>query len=104
MSSSQIEQTNSDIKETTERSDKLIKDLTSRLNRIEGQVRGIKSMVQSGAYCDDLLTQISAAQSAMSSIVKLLLESHMKSCVAARLKSGDDEIIDEFVKTIGRLL
>ena len=85
------------------RPDKLTNDLIGRLNRIEGQVRGIKSMIEKGVYCDDVLTQIAAAQSAMSSVGKLLIESHMRSCVASRIKNGDEKIIDEFVKTIGRL-
>ena len=87
-----------------ERSAKLNKDLTARLNRVEGQVRGIKLMLEKGVYCDDVLTQISAVQSAMSSVAKLLLEAHMRSCVSNRMKSGDQEIIDEFIKTVGRLL
>ncbi|MCL1992807.1 MAG: metal-sensitive transcriptional regulator [Spirochaetes bacterium] len=87
-----------------ERPAKLTKDLLDRLGRVEGQVRGIKSMVERGVYCDDVLTQISAVQSAMSSAAKILLEYHMRSCVASRIKNGDEEIVDEFVKTVGRLL
>ena len=87
-----------------ERPIKLTKDLTARLNRIEGQVRGIKSMVEKGVYCDDVLTQISAVQSAMSAVAKRLLASHMKSCVATRLQSGDEEVVEELIKTVGRLL
>ena len=84
--------------------DKLTKDLANRLNRIEGQVKGVKAMIEKDVYCDDVLTQIAAIQSAMSSVAKILLESHMRSCVAQRLKDGDDEVIGEFVKTVGRLL
>jgi len=79
-------------------------NLTTRLNRIEGQVKGIKSMIDRGVYCDDILTQIAAAQSAMSSVAKILLESHMRTCVIHKLKSGDDAVVDELIKTVGRLL
>jgi len=89
---------------TVRRPAKLTKDLSSRLNRIEGQVKGIKSMVEKEVYCDDVLTQIAAASSALSSVAKLLLESHMRGCVSERLKSGDDEVINELIKTVGRLL
>ncbi|MCL2610779.1 MAG: metal-sensitive transcriptional regulator [Defluviitaleaceae bacterium] len=89
--------------ETTERPAKIKKDLIGRLNRVEGQVRGIKSMIEKDVYCDDVLTQIAAVQSAMSSVGKILLESHMRSCVANRMKNGDEEIIEEFIKTVARL-
>ena len=89
---------------SNDRSQILTKDLVRRLNRVEGQVRGVKAMVEKGVYCDDILTQIAAVQSAMSSVAKLLLESHMKTCVSARIRDGDDEIIAEFIKTVGRLL
>ena len=86
------------------RSNEITKNLTTRLNRIEGQVSGIKSMINRGEYCDDILTQISAAQSAMSSVAKILLESHIRACVSDKLKAGDHNVIDELIKTIGRLL
>ena len=83
---------------------KLTKDLASRLNRVEGQVRAIKTMIEKDVYCDDILTQIASVQSAINSVSKLLLESHLRGCVVSRLQSGDDEVIEEFVKTVGRLL
>jgi len=86
------------------RTENVTKNLTTRLNRIEGQVKGIKSMIDRGVYCDDVLTQIAAVQSAMSSVAKILLESHMRTCVAQRLQSGDDAVVDELIKTFGRLL
>ncbi|MCL1786464.1 MAG: metal-sensitive transcriptional regulator [Defluviitaleaceae bacterium] len=79
-------------------------NLTTRLNRIEGQVKGIKAMIERGDYCEDVLTQIAAAQSAMSAVAKILLESHMRTCVSRRLKDGDDTVVDELIKTVGRLL
>ena len=89
---------------TVNRSEKLTKDLNTRLNKIEGQVKGIKGMIEKGTYCDDVLTQIASVQSALSSVSKLLLESHMKTCISERIKNGDEEAIDEFMKTVRRLL
>jgi DNA-binding FrmR family transcriptional regulator len=84
--------------------DELSSKLISRLNRIEGQVRGIKGMVERKVYCDDILNQMSAVQSALHSVSRLLLESHMKTCVIERLKEDDKEVIDEFMKTISKLM
>ena len=83
---------------------KVNKDLTSRLNRIEGQVKGINSMVERGEYCDDILTQISSVKSAMNAVAKILVESHMRTCVAEKLRDGDEDVIEEFVKTVGRIM
>ncbi|MTH51932.1 metal-sensing transcriptional repressor [Bacillus mangrovi] len=80
------------------------KNLTSRLNRIEGQIRGIKRLIEEDTYCDDVITQIAATQAALNSVGKLLLEGHMKSCVAERIKDGDPEILDEVLLTIGKLM
>ncbi|WP_234340331.1 metal-sensitive transcriptional regulator [Gorillibacterium timonense] len=85
-------------------SDKLKANLVTRLNRIEGQVRGIKGMIEKDTYCDDVLNQISAIQSALSGVGKLLLEGHMKSCVTERLQEGDKEVIDELLITIQKLM
>jgi len=91
-------------KESSRRPEKVTQNLTNRLSRIEGQVKGIKSMIEREVYCDDVLTQIAAAQSALSSVAKILLESHMRTCVTQRLKVGDDTVVEEFIKTIGRLV
>lgn len=80
------------------------KDLTTRLNRIEGQIRGIKGMIDKDVYCDDVITQISATQSALNSVAKILLEGHLKGCVVDRLSEGDDEVLDELVVTIQKLM
>jgi CsoR family transcriptional regulator, copper-sensing transcriptional repressor len=80
------------------------KDLTTRLNRIEGQIRGIKGMIENDTYCDDVITQLSATQSALNSVAKLLLEGHLKGCVVDRLAEGDDEVLDELVVTIHKLM
>lgn len=85
-------------------SEQLKTNLASRLNRIEGQVRGVKGLIERDTYCDDVLNQIAAIQSALNSVGKLLLEGHMKSCVAERLQSGDHEVIDELLATMNKLM
>lgn len=84
--------------------DKTKKDIINRLNRVEGQVRGVKAMVEKDVYCDDILNQIAAVQAALNSTGKLLLEKHVKSCVKERVLAGDDEVLDEVLKTIQKLL
>ncbi|WP_279587110.1 metal-sensing transcriptional repressor [Paenisporosarcina antarctica] len=79
-------------------------DLIHRLNRIEGQVRGIKGMVDKDVYCDDIITQLSATQSALNSVAKVLLQGHLKGCVVDRLAEGDEEILDELLVTIQKLM
>jgi CsoR family transcriptional regulator, copper-sensing transcriptional repressor len=79
-------------------------NLVRRLNRVEGQIRGIKGMIEKDTYCDDVLNQIAAAQSALNSVGRLLLEGHMKSCVVERIESGEHEVIDELLVTINKLL
>ncbi|WP_017756225.1 metal-sensitive transcriptional regulator [Calidifontibacillus oryziterrae] len=85
-------------------SDKLKKNLVARLNRIEGQIRGIKGMVEKDIYCDDILNQIAAVQAALNGVGKVLLEGHMKSCVIERIQAGEDEVIDELLTTIMKLM
>ena len=80
------------------------KDLTNRLNRIEGQIRGIKGMVERDVYCDDIITQLAATQSALNSVAKVLLQGHLKGCVVDRLAEGDEEILDELLVTIQKLM
>ena len=85
-------------------SEKLKTNLTSRLNRIEGQVRGVKRMIDDDVYCDDVLNVIASIQSALSGVGSLLLEYHMKSCVVEQLQGSDPEIMDELMKTIRKLM
>ena len=73
------------------------KSLVNRLNRIEGQVRGIKNMLDEEIYCTDILTQVSAVKAALDAFNKELLANHIKSCVADNIKNGNDEVIDELV-------
>ena len=85
-------------------SDTVKKNLTTRLNRIEGQIRGIKGLIEKDTYCDDVITQIAATQSALNSVAKILLEGHLKTCVIDRLNEGDTEVIDEVLVTIQKLM
>lgn len=89
---------------TTKRSDNEYKKLINRLKRIEGQVRGIRKMVESDAYCPDILTQSAAVTAAMNSFCKELLASHIRSCVVRDIKQGDTEVVDELVTTIYKLM
>lgn len=86
-----------------ERTEEVKKILTTRLNRIEGQVRGIKGMIDENIYCDDIINQITAVQSALNSVKKIMLEDHMKSCIIKRIKAGEDEVVDELLKTISKM-
>ncbi len=85
-------------------SDKIKKNIISRLNRIEGQIRGVKGLIEKDTYCDDVLNQISSVQSALNGVGKLLLEHHMKSCVIERIQDGENEVIDELLTTINKLM
>lgn len=80
------------------------KNLIARLNRIEGQVRGIKRMVESDRYCIDILMQVSAIQSALNSFNKELLGRHIKSCVVHDIREGNDDVVDELVSTLQKLM
>ena len=81
-----------------------MRDLSHRLSRIEGQIRGIKGMVERNAYCIDILNQVSAASSALNSFTKVLLTSHIRSCVAEDVRDGREEKLEELVKTLRKLM
>ncbi len=85
-------------------SEEIKSNLISRLNRIEGQIRGVRRLIEEDTYCDDVLNQISSVQSALSGVAGRLLEYHMKSCVADQLRDGDLTVIDELLKTIRKLM
>ncbi len=89
---------------TKKRSDKEYKDLMNRLKRIEGQVRGIQKMLEQDAYCPDIMIQVSAVNSALNSFNKVLLTSHMKSCVLEDIKGGREEAIDELAETLQKVM
>jgi len=85
-------------------SEKVKANLISRLNRIEGQVRGVKGLIEKDTYCDDVLNQIASIQSALNGVGKLLLEHHMKSCMVERIQEGDAEAIEELLITVNKLM
>lgn len=87
-----------------DREEKELKDLMNRLKRIEGQVRGVEGMLESGAYCTDILMQVSAITSALNSFNKVLLGNHVKTCVADNIRQGNDEVVDELVTTLQKLM
>ena len=89
---------------TKERSEKEYKDLIHRLNRIEGQVRGIKKMVENDVYCTDILVQVSAVNAALNSFNKVLLANHIRTCVAEDIRKGKEETVDELVATLQKLM
>ena len=91
-------------KRKKKRSEKEFKSLMNRLKRIEGQVRGVEKMLENDAYCPDILIQVSAINSALNSFNKELLASHMKSCVVNDIRAGKDEVIDELVTTLQKIM
>jgi len=78
--------------------------LLNRLSRIEGQIRGVRGMIEEDVYCDDVLNQLASIRAALDGVGKLLLASHVKSCVIERLQQGDQSVIDEWLKTVHKLL
>lgn len=87
-----------------ERTPEEYKRLIHRLSRIEGQIRGIRGMVESGAYCPDILVQSAAVNAAINAFNKELLASHIRTCVAQDIREGKDEVIDELVCTMQKLM
>lgn len=89
---------------TKVRTEEEYKKLINRLNRIEGQIRGIRGMVEKNAYCTDILIQVSAVNSALNSFNKELLANHIKTCVARDIRLGKEDTIDELVLTLQKLM
>lgn len=87
----------------TPRSEEQLKTLRSRMNRITGQVAGIQRMLDDNRYCGDILTQIAAVESALQSVGYLVLQEHMRSCVAEGVREGRDEMLDEAVELMKKL-
>jgi len=87
-----------------ERGGKEYRDLMNRLSRIEGQIRGIRNMLEQDAYCIDILNQVSAANAALNSFTKLILADHIRTCVAQDVQEGNSEKLDELVKTLQKLM
>ena len=80
------------------------KSLVHRLNRIEGQIRGIRGMVENEAYCPDILVQSAAVTAAMNAFNRELLANHIRTCVADDIRAGNDEVVDELLKTLQKLM
>lgn len=89
---------------TKERSAHESKQLIHRLNRIEGQIRGIRGMVEKNAYCTDIMVQVAAANAALNAFTRELLAEHIRTCVAQDIRNGKDETIDELVSTLQKLM
>ena len=89
---------------TKERAEAERKRLCNRLSRIEGQIRGIRGMVENDAYCPDILVQSAAAGAALNAFNKELLASHIRTCVVEDIRDGKDEVIDELVATLQKLM
>jgi len=77
--------------------------MVKRMNRIEGQIRGITKMIEIDVYCDDILHQFMSVESALNGVKSLLLEAHMKSCVIQQIQDGETEVIDELLQTIKKM-
>lgn len=86
------------------RSEEEMRRLCNRLSRIEGQVRGLREMLQKDVYCPDILIQVSAVNAALNSFSKELLSEHIHTCVADGIRGGDDDVIDELVCTLQKLM
>lgn len=89
---------------TKQRSEKEHRDMINRLSRIEGQIRGIKGMIEKDAYCTDILTQVAAVNAALNSFNKVLLAEHIKTCVTRDIREGKEETVDELVATLQKLM
>ncbi|MCI5574503.1 MAG: metal-sensing transcriptional repressor [Eubacteriales bacterium] len=92
------------MEKTKERSAEEYRNLMNRLRRIEGQVRGIQNMLENDAYCTDILMQVAAVNAALNSFSKVLLANHVRTCVADNIRRGNDEVIDELVVLLQKLM
>ena len=88
----------------TPRTEEQKKKLVNRLSRLEGQIRGIRGMIENDAYCTDILTQSAAAGAAINAFNRELLSSHIRGCVARDIRQGDDQVIDELMDTLYKLM
>ena len=86
------------------RDEEELHSLMNRLSRIEGQVRGVRKMLEDEAYCTDVLTQVTAIQAALNAFNRELLANHIKSCVVEDIRNGSDEVVDDLVSTLQKLM
>ena len=89
---------------TKERSEEELRSLTNRLNRIEGQIRGLRGMLEKNAYCPDILAQAAAANAALNAFSRELLANHLRTCVVEDIRAGKDETVDELLATLARMM
>jgi DNA-binding FrmR family transcriptional regulator len=89
---------------TKHRNEDELRALINRLSRIEGQVRGVKKMLDDEAYCTDVLTQVTAIQAALNAFNRELLANHIKGCVVEDIRNGSDEVVDDLVATLQKLM
>ena len=89
---------------TKHRDESELHSLMNRLSRIEGQVRGVRKMLEDEAYCTDVLTQVTAIQAALNAFNRELLANHIKSCVVEDIRNGSDEVVDDLVATLQKLM
>ena len=104
MATEKIETLGCERCKTKNRGEEEKKDLLNRLKRIEGQVRGLQGMVEKDAYCVDVLTQVTAVSAALDSFSRLLLSNHIHTCVAEDLKNGKDEVVDELMSLMQKMM
>lgn len=91
-------------RKTKERSPEEYRALMNRIKRIQGQLRGIEGMLEKNVYCTDILVQVAAANAALNSFSRELLANHIKSCVAQNIREGKDDVIDELINTLQKLM
>lgn len=89
---------------TKERSEKEYRDLLNRLNRVEGQVRGIRRMLEENAYCTDIIMQVAAANAALNSFNRVLLSNHIRTCVEKDIREGNEETVEELLRVLQKLM
>ncbi len=92
------------LHKTKERSPEEYRALCNRLSRIEGQIRGLRGMLDRGAYCPDILAQAAAANAALNAFSRELLSQHIRSCVVDDVRAGNDAVIDELLATLQKLM
>ncbi len=92
------------LHDETVRDEKVRKDLVNRINKIEGQIRGIKNMIESDRYCVEILVQCAAVSAALSSFNKMMIDNHIRTCVKNDLENGNDATIEELVKVLDKFM
>lgn len=89
-------------KKSTERTEEQIKDMFSRINRLTGQLNGVKKMIEENRYCIDILIQLSAIDKAVKGLASLIMEDHLKTCVVEKIQKGNTQVVDEITDIFKR--